>query len=313
MISKIRMNSHRYYFLIILLVGVVFLGCKKSMDEILYDREKEGCFILNVNDNGFYYLNNNILYYYDDISQRDLTIFEKGNTEIRLYNIELEITDEANIIVHYDYSSNVYDEYYEYDNFTDMLKTKIKNGFIPSLLQKGVDKPHFTKDKGIILKIDDYGYLITPNDDRIDCILIEEPEYETSEIDYSKYEILYKNRFNLSELPKKFQPKFDNNLLNYIFYSDHIADEEEEYKDIENKFRWFECKVKLYGDGNAQIMDTISSVEDPLLRFHKNLLQNKSYLKLFLEGDKTCNLRRWYYQDYWFYSTERYHHNKSDN
>lgn len=278
------------------------------MSEIIYDKEKEGYTILNVNDNGFYYSNSRSLYYYDDIRKTDCIIFQKGTTEVRLYNLGYKISDTGDITVNYDYSPHVYDDYYEYDDLTSFLKSEIEKKFMPSLIQKGVEKPRFIEDKGIIVKIDEFGYLLSPKDEqRIDCILIEEVEYQTCNADYKNNEFIFTNRFNLSELPKKFQPTFENNLLNYIFYSDYLADEEEEFKDQENKFKWFEFKIKLCGDGHAEIMDTINSAEDSFLKFDKTLLKDKLAFNKFLEGDTTCNLRRWYYQEYWFYQSERHH------
>lgn len=303
---KTSFNDCIKYYLASVLILISFTSCKRSLLEVLDEKEKSGCIILVRGKDFFYYFGNDeSLCLYDELTNSKI-IYKAGQTEINLYDLKHSFSENGDIIVERDYSVFAYDGFYEGDSIAEYYKEEIIKGLDLGVKRKKFDRLYLTKskDNGIIIEINSNKYLFIPNDESgIDVILIDELEWKISDIDYSNHDIIFTHIFTLSQLPENLQPKFEEPLLNYAYYSEKMTYEGQMLKE-HNDFRWFKFKIKLKGNGKIEVQDSIYSCQDPCLKFKRDILKDTDLLKDYLNNN-SWNIKRWYFNKFNFIIQEQ--------
>ena len=276
MLRKINKRGCLLYIILTLLVS----SCGKSLSDVMKEKQQEGYIIVHYDDHSFVYANSEIICYYDHNQELDSILYKDGETEIRLFEPKLEISDTGEIYAIKDFSKNAYEGYLNYFDGPLMME-EVKNALIKGLKYTDYDnKPMFFNNDGFVVTYNSRKFLICPKSSKsIEALLVDdEAGYEISIPDYDSHKFLFNLYFKISDLPAKLQPKFASNIVNIALYSNLIENED-------NQLKWFTLPVVVEANGMIIEADHVIYNKSKF-RIPKDSFKDKNTLKKSIENHK---------------------------
>lgn len=278
--------NKRFCILCVLLTLLVS-SCGKSLSDVMNEKQQEGYVIVHYDDHSFVYTNPDIICYYDHNKELDSIIYKVGDTEIRLFEPKLEISDRGEIYAIKDFSKNAYEGYLDYYDGPLMIE-EVKNALIKGLKYTDHDnKPIFFNKDGFVVTYNSRKFLICPKSSKlIEALLVyDEAGYEISIPDYDSHKFLFNLYFKISDLPGKLQPKFASDIVNIALYSNLIENED-------NQLKWFVLPCIVKANGLILEADHVIHNESEF-RIPKDSFKNNNTLKEYIENHKEIIINKY--------------------
>lgn len=242
---------------LLFLMNILLLSsCKNAYETLMEEKEEQGFKIILSDPTGFYFADNNGIYYYDRNIDRESIIYKEGLTNFKFYFLKLFLSDDNTLFVgRIEMKPTLL-------NKSEVIKKYVKESFVGKA-KKGIkllggDGFYYTND----YSLPDYGldndflkfnnYLVTP----IDSSCIEVTWLGGSSDSYRAHfgdqNVIVDLEFYLSQLPDNLKPKLDESILRKALYTNNI----DGYK---NKLGRFYYPVTLNGKGEISQPDDIKS------------------------------------------------------